>query len=390
MASHNALHVMIAAGEISGDKLGADLMKSLRVLRPDIQISGLGGPDMEAQGLQSLFPIDVIAVMGIGEILSRLRPILRRIAEMVAYVVEQNPDMLVLIDSPEFMHRVAHKVKQKKPNLLIVDYVAPQVWGWRQGRVKKMRAYFDHVLAVLPFEASVFNSLEGLESTYVGHPAIMRMGKASQGKAFRKKYMIEKDQRLIAVVPGSRMSEVKRMMGPFAETVKRVSSEFKDLRFIIPVVPHLKDFIEEAVAGWNIPPLLIYDEEDKLGLFHASHAALITSGTVSLELGLVGLPMIVGYRMGRFIEFIALRILQVPSVVQPNLILDRPVVPEFLGSRCHPDLLTPALISLIENERQIRDFQVQGLDEMRQLMQLKNGTPSENAALKILELTEQA
>lgn len=399
MAQNSGLHIMIAAGENSGDRLGAQLMASLKHAQADIKITGLGGPDMQAQGLASLFPMDDIAVMGVGEILARLRLILRRISQMVDFVVRENPDILVLIDSPEFAHRVAKKVKKQKPDLLIIDYVAPSVWAWRQRRAKKMRNYFDHVLAILPFEPNVFKALNGPDCTYVGHPATENLApidtessraENSRVENFREKYKIENTDSLIAVLPGSRMSEVKRMLNPLHETIKRVAQDADNLQFIIPAVPHLKEFITASVTDWDVDVLVIEGADDKLGLFHAAHCAIAASGTSSFELGLVGLPMIIGYRMGAFMEFIGAHLIRTPSVVLPNLILDKPIVPEFLGTRCHADLLAPALLALINNDGKCRDRQMAAFVEMRRIMQPKNGTQSMSAALKILDLSQKA
>ena len=379
------LHIMIAAGESSGDMLGAELMAALRNMHPAITISGLGGQAMEAQGLESLFPMAEIAVMGVSEILPRLPNLLRRINQMANYVISQQPDALVLIDSPEFAHRVAKKVKAELPDLPIITYVAPTVWAWRQGRAAKMKAYMDHVLAVLPFEPRVFESLNGPECSYVGHSAIHRMGTKKQATNFRQKYGFGKDK-IIAILPGSRVSEIRRLLPVYRDVFQSLEAKLAGFRLVVPAVSHLTSQIVEEVTDWRLPVTVIEGEDDKLGLFHSAHCALVASGTVSLELALVGVPMVVAYKMDRLMEFVLPRLIKIPSGVLPNLILDRPLIPEFLADRCRADLISEALLALVNNEGGLREYQLQGLKEVAEHMQPPDGSPSRTAANKILEL----
>ncbi|MGC6511362.1 MAG: lipid-A-disaccharide synthase [Parvibaculales bacterium] len=387
--SGSGLHIMIAAGESSGDMLGADLMMALCELDADVRITGLGGQAMEARGLKSLFPMADIAVMGIFEILPRLPNLLSRINQMAEYVIAQQPDALVLIDSPEFAHRVAKKVKASLPNVPIITYVAPTVWAWRQGRAAKMKAYMDHILAVLPFEPRVFESLNGPGCTYVGHSAIHRMGSSGNVSSFRSKYGFAKGD-IIAVLPGSRMSEIRRLLPIYRQVIETLEADLAGLHLVIPAVAHLSTQIRDEVAGWRVPVTVVEGEDDKLDLFHSAHCALVASGTVSLELALVGLPMVVAYKMDRLMEFVLPRIIKAPSVVLPNLILDRPLVPEFLTDRCRADLIAGALSSLIANEGGLRDYQIEGFKGVAELMRPAGGSPSRTAAMKILELAAEA
>ncbi len=379
-------HIMIVAGESSGDQLGAGLMGALRVQRPRVKISGLGGHAMIEAGLNSLFPMADIAVMGVAEILPRLPNLLRRINEMVAYIVMEKPDALVLIDSPEFTHRVAKKVKQVLPDLLIIVYVAPTVWAWRQGRAHKMKQYIDHILSVLPFEPRVFKNLGGPICSYVGHSAVAQLGSKKTANGFLKKYQFAKKDKIIALLPGSRISEVKRLLPIYHDTLALIEDEMTDCHLVLPTVSHLHDFIADEVKKWHLPVTLVEGEEDKLGLFHKAHTALVASGTVSLELSLIGVPMIVAYKMDKIIEFIIPRLVKTPSVVLPNLILDQPLVPEFLTRRCNPHLIAPALAGLINNNGGLRDYQLKGFEQVKSRMQPATGTPSQTAALKVLEL----
>ncbi len=379
-------HIMIAAGEASGDQLGGELMQALKKAAPQARITGLGGEAMKAQGLTSLFPMRDIAVMGLAEILPRLPLLLRRIQEMVDYVLAQSPDVLVMIDSPEFAHRVARKVKKQRPDIKIVIYVAPTVWAWRQGRAQKMRQFADHVLAVLPFEPRVYRALDGPDCHYVGHSVVQRMGTKKQGAAFKKKLSISKQEKIIAILPGSRISEIKRLLPIYRQVFTQLADQLPDCRFMLPAVAHLKAVIEAETANWPIKIELIEGEADKLGLFHAAHAALIASGTVSLELAMVGLPMIVAYKMDPVMEYVVPRMSKIPSVVLPNLILDEPLVPEFILHRCRAELIAPAFLALINNQSGLRDFQLAGLKRAQEIMQPPEGSPSQSAARRILDI----
>lgn len=397
--SSRAPHITIIAGESSGDALGGALIKDLRARKADILISGIGGPSMTAQGLDSIFPMADIAVMGLREIVPRLVPIMRRIRETVAYVCQAKPHALVLIDSPEFTHRVARRIKKQLPELPIIAYVAPTVWAWRHKRARHMTNYFDYVLALLPFEPRVFQQLGGPPCVYVGHPLVKRMLSSPQAQSaaqseaqnFRKRFAIEDNETLLAVLPGSRISEIKRLLPIFGDTLRLLAPRLNGLRVGVPVVPHVQQQVAKGVTNWPLKVELLADETDKIGLFYAARAALTASGTASLELALANLPMIVAYKADIILEYVLRRIVQTPSVVLPNLILDKPAVPEYLMERCTPALLAPALYDLLTNADGLHDSQSAAFAELQDIMQAK-GAPlqdtGQNAAEKVLELAK--
>jgi len=395
MSSH-APHIVIIAGESSGDALGGELIKELRARQTDMRISGIGGPSMTAQGLDSIFPMADIAVMGLREIVPRLVPIMRRISETVAYVCRTKPHALVLIDSPEFTHRVARRIKKHLPDLPIIAYVAPTVWAWRHKRARHMTNYFDYVLALLPFEPRVFQQLGGPPCAYVGHPLVKRMlappQAQSEAQNFRTRFAIGDDETLLAVLPGSRISEIKRLLPIFGDTLRLLAPRLNGLRVGVPVVPHVQQQVAEGVANWPLKVELLADEADKIGLFHAARGALTASGTASLELALANLPMIVAYKADIILEYVLRRIVQTPSVVLPNLILDKPIVPEYLMERCTPALLAPAVYALLTNAEGLHDSQSAAFAELRDIMQAHNGARSQNmgqsAAEKVLEFVK--
>ena len=340
-------HIMIVAGETSGDLLGADLMRALCAAQPDTKFSGVGGPAMSRAGFSSLFDMSEIAIMGLGPILANLRRLFGLADLTVAHACETQPDIVVLIDSPEFNHRVAARIKKRFPDVPIVCYVAPSVWAWRRGRARKMAAHFDAVLALFPFETQVFKALSGPPCHFVGHPIIGRVERLGQIPDFRKQHGLGADIPLLCVLPGSRMSEIRKIGPAFWETLLRIERCVEDLAVVIPVLPHTREVVHDMFGGGPFSPILVEDEGEKWAAFKAANAALVSSGTATLELGMAGLPSVVGYRMGKILTAFVLRSLRVPSAVIVNLVLDKPVMEEFLADRCDPDFLTPAVHKLL-------------------------------------------
>ncbi len=373
--------VFIVCGEHSGDALGAGLMRALKTrLGDDVQFAGVGGHGMEAEGLESLFPLDEIAVMGPVAILSRLPHLIRKVYETIEACLTFEPDLLVIIDAPEFTHPVARHVKAQRPDLPIVDYVSPSVWAWRPGRAKKMRPYVDHLLALLPFEPEAHARLGGPPCTYVGHPLIEKLGwyDALETASLSEKLKLDAQVIPLVVLPGSRRSEVSRLLHPFGETVHRLAEDGMNLAVLIPAVPRLRHMIDEGVRDWSVPVHLIDGEDDKWRAFKLSRAALAASGTVTLELGLAGTPMIVGYRVERTATWLRY-VINVKSVVLANLVLDENVFPEFIQERCVPEELAPALRSILIESPE-RAAQCTGLAKLRSVIAAGDQSPSETAA----------
>jgi lipid-A-disaccharide synthase len=379
-------HVMLVVGETSGDALGAALMTSVReVLGDNVRFSGVGGPRMEAEGLSSIFPMTDIAVMGPREVIPRLPLILRRMSETTRHAVETRPDLVVIIDSPDFTHTVAKRIHKKAPEIPIANYVSPSVWAWRRGRAKAMATYLRKVLALLPFEPAFFRAEAGLDCEYVGHPAIEKIASPEEGATFRKLKDIKPDAPVLLALPGSRTNEVKRLIGLMGETAVQVAAHHKGLRVVIPVVPHVQDLVVEAVKDWPIKPVLAFGDDEKRGAFAAATAAIAASGTVSLELGLAGIPMVVAYKIDPIAAWTVSRFLKVPTVVLVNLILDRPAVKEFLQHNCKSEDLSTALIPLIGDTKE-RQQALVDLTEMRELMGVGGPSPSTRAANVVLQM----
>ena len=370
------LTIALIAGEASGDQLGFKLMQALRVLHPDCRFIGVGGDRMREEGLNSLFPMTDIAVMGILPVLGRLPLILRRIRETADFVISSQPEALVIIDSPDFTHRVARRVRQSKPDIPIINDVSPTVWAWRPGRAARMRAYIDHVLALLPFEPEAHQRLGGPTCTYIGHPLIERLDelRPDAGEAHRR----ASKPPIVLVLPGSRRGEIARLMAPFGEAIALLAQQSPDpIDFVLPAVSHLEGMIRAAMADWPVKPRLVLGEADKYAAFRTARCALAASGTVTLELALAGVPHVVGYRVS-MLEAQLRYLIQVSTIVLPNLILGHNAVPEFLQEACNGPALATALLPLLTDTPQ-RQAQLDAMRELDQRMAVPV-SPSTGAA----------
>ncbi len=321
------LTIMLVCGEPSGDQLGAELMAGLRALGGDsVRIVGVGGQAMAAQGLQTLFPLDDTAVMGLREVVPKIPAILRRVREACDYAMAARPDAVVLIDSPDFTHRIARKLKRKSPSIRTVNYVAPQVWASRQYRAKAMARYFDMVLALLPFEAPFFEA-HGLHSVFVGHPVIERAARMKHGAELRARLGISANAPLLAVLPGSRTNEIRLLLPPFRQAVALLRKNIPDLVCVLPTVDHVAGRVREATKNWPTPLHILEGDADKFAAFDAADVALAASGTVTTELALAGTPMVVAYKMGWLTYKLMRPLISVKYATLVNIILDRPPFP---------------------------------------------------------------
>jgi lipid-A-disaccharide synthase len=383
-APNKPLRIWLIAGEESGDQLGAKLMRALKVvLGPaPVTFEGVGGEAMAAHGLRTLFPLSDIAVMGLGAVIARLPSIVRRVYRTVDAIVAGRPDAVVIIDSPEFTHAVARRVRRRLPALPIVNYVSPSVWAWRPGRARKMRAYVDHVLALKPFEPDAHRRLGGPPCTYVGHPLIERFDELRPAPGERPR--IDEDPINLLVLPGSRRSEISRLMGPFGATLGVLASRSpRPFRAILPAVSHLADEIKERSRSWPVAPEIVHGEAAKYAAFRGAHAALAASGTVSLELALSGVPMVIAYKVSS-IENRLRFLLTVPSIVLANLILAENVIPEHIQEDCTPEKLTAALLPLFSDSSE-RRRQLSAFARLDDLMSIGDEAPSMRAARIVLD-----
>jgi lipid-A-disaccharide synthase len=383
-AANNALRIFLIATEESGDRLGSSLMKALRQrLGGAVRFEGVGGQSMAREGLTSLFPIEELSIMGFAAVVKQLPMILRRIRETADAVIAAAPDMLVIIDSPDFTHRVARRVRAGNPAVPIVDYVSPTVWAWRPGRARAMRSYVDHVLALLPFEPEEYRRLAGPPCTYVGHPLIEQVGMLRPDAQERQRRNAPPP--VLLVLPGSRRSEIRHHMSVFGDTIGVLQRSSPEVDVILPTMPHLVDEITTAVASWPLRPRIVVGEDDKRASFRAARAALAKSGTVTLELALAGVPMVTAYRGGAVEAWIARRVVRVASVILANLVIGENVIPEFLQEDCVPDKLGPALQDVL-GETPLRLRQLEAFAKLDAIMTTDNQPPSSRAADVVLTM----
>ncbi|MFG5119017.1 lipid-A-disaccharide synthase [Methylorubrum sp. POS3] len=374
--------IWLVAGEDSGDQLGAKLIRALRGLSPaPLTLGGVGGEAMAAEGFGSLFPIDDVAVMGYLPVLARARTLLRRIRETVEDIVAARPDVLVIIDSPGFTHAVATRVRKRLPGLPIVDYVSPSVWAWRPWRAKGMVPFIDHVLALLPFEPEAHRRLGGPPCTYVGHPLIERLSDlrpSTEEQAIR-------DGRppVLAVLPGSRRSEIERLMPVFGRATAELVRRVGPFEIELPAVSRHRALIERLAVAWERQPRIVHGEPAKHATFRRARAALAASGTVTLELALSGVPMVVAYKVSRVEEVIARRLIQVPTIVLPNLILSENAMPEYVQADCTPERLADTLAPLMAGGP-ARRTQLDALGRIDDRMRLPGDEEPSRAAARIV------
>lgn len=384
MSGGACLRIMIVAGEPSGDALGAQLMAALRHLTGSaIEVTGVGGELMAEEGLTSLFNISDTSVMGLKEVVPKIPVILRRVRETADYAVRTRPDALVLIDSPDFTHRIARRLSRLAPQIKVIKYVAPQVWGSRPWRAQKLAEIVDHLLALLPFEPAFFESY-GLDTHFVGHPVIERADKIRDGAGFRAAHGLAPEAPVLCVLPGSRTNEVRCLMPEFRETVRLLSMEVSELVTVTPAVPHVRETLNSAFTDWPVPAVLV-GQEEKFRAFAASDAALAASGTVTTEVALAHVSMVCAYKVGWLTSAIARHFISAKFVTLINLIRHEGVVPEFVQEAClAPEMA--AELALLLNDRDAATRQVAAQDTALAELGLGKEPPSVRAARAVLDV----
>ncbi len=376
------LNIWLLAGEASGDILGARLMTALRARRPDISFMGIGGPRMEEAGLNSLFPMRDLAVMGLAEILPRLRALSRRLDEAVADIERQKPDLVVTIDSPGFALRLLARIKHL--GLKRVHYVGPQVWAWREHRVKTYPGLWDRLLCLLPFEVAFFAG-HGLPAIFVGHPVLQSGADRGDAARFRSRHGVAPGRPIVILMPGSRRTEAPRLMPVLGRAMALLAKDFPNLLPVIPSSPAVAEIVAAHAAAWAVQPLILTDVDDKHDAYAAAGAALTKSGTSTLELALAGVPMAVTYRVNPISAAIARRLIRVPHVAMVNLLAGRAVVPELLQQDCTPRKLATTVRTLL-TERAVADAQKAAFGAVMESLRAPAGLPSEAAAEAVLSV----
>ncbi len=378
--------VMLVCGEPSGDQLGCQLMRALKTLAPQIEITGVGGPAMAREGLNSLFSLDATAVMGLREVVPAIPRILRRVREATDFAVATRPDAVVLIDSPDFTHRIAHAIKKRAPSIRTVNYVAPQVWASRSYRTRQMAKDFDLVLALFPFEVP-FLRRYGLKAEFVGHPVIERAARVTGGEALRTRLGLSTNTPLLALLPGSRSSEIRFILPVFRQAVEILARRIPGLVTVLPTLPHVAGKVAAATENWPTPLHVLDSEADKYAAFDAADVALAASGTVTAELALARTPLVVGYRVGGLTYALSSLIMNVKYITLANIILEREAVPEFLQGRMTPQALADGVERLLRDEA-VRAAQIADLNEFSRLLGEGTEAPSLRAARTLLSFID--
>ena len=378
--------IWLVAGEASGDVLGGRLITALKAARPDLGFSGIGGPRMLQAGLkQSLFPMSDLAVMGLAEVLPRVVSLRRRLNEAVADIKANPPDLVVTIDSPGFTLRLLKRIQGL--GLRRVHYVAPQVWAWREERVREFPGLWDRLLCLLPFEEAFF-AKHGLPVQFVGHPVLQSGADTGVAARFRDRHDIAPDAKVVVLMPGSRRNEAPRLLPVFGRTLSLLAADFPGLVPVIPSSPVVAEMVARHVAKWPVKPLIVTDADEKHDAYAASGAALTKSGTSTLELALAGVPMAVTYRVNPVTAALARRMIRVPHVAMVNLLAGREIVPELLQQDCTPAKLRETLCTLLTDEA-TAGAQRAAFAEIIASLRAPSGLPADAAAKAVLDVLGQ-
>jgi lipid-A-disaccharide synthase len=377
--------IFVVSGEASGDNLAAALMRALKTQTVGrVRFAGVGGPQSEREGLESLFPMRELSVMGLAEVLPHLPRLIKRLNQTVEAARRLKPDAVVTVDSPGFCLRLAHHLRGA--GIPIIHYVAPQLWAWGPFRARKLRKRVDHIMALLPFEVPFFAQY-GIPCTYVGHPTIDSGVERGDGTAFRARHGVPQDVPLLCVIPGSRAGEVRRMLPVFGDALVLLKQTYPDLRIVIPAVPSTAEVVSSLTQDWPLD-LVFADIAERYDAFAASNAAMAKSGTVTLELAIANVPMVVAYRVSPATAFLVRRIgVSVEHASLVNLLAGRAVVPELLQEACTAARLAASVDELLRS-KETHAAQSKGFGEVIKALGEPNPPPSERAAKLVLDIVE--
>lgn len=382
------LKIYLIAGEPSGDLLGSRLMRALRSkTNNQVEFHGLGGDTMEGEGLNSLFDISELAIMGLVEIIPSIPRVLRRIKETISDIQRVQPDIVITIDSWSFSSRVHTALRKLKTGIPQLHYVAPQVWAWKKKRAKTMYKYVDGLMTLLPQEPKYFTPYN-LETTFVGHPVIESEVLQADGEAFRRQYNIPANKKIISVLPGSRHTEVSRLLPVFLEAAKLLLAQDNDLFFVIPTVKTVSKYIKAEAAKSDLPLLVVETQQDRYNAFQASSAAIAASGTVALELAITHIPHIVAYKVSPLTAYIVRKIVNIQFVNLSNIMLGREIIPELIQQRCVAGNIAQYIQELL-SKGDLYQRQMDGFAKVKETLSNGTQTPSENASDIILEMIKR-
>ncbi len=339
------LSIYLVCGEPSGDFLGDRLMRKLIAeTGSQVRFRGVGGPAMRAQGLESLFAMEELAVMGLVEVLPHARRILHRMGQVARDVRDTRPDVVITIDAPSFSIGVARRLRDfEVPK---IHYVSPTVWAWRPWRTGKFARLFDCLMTLLPFEPAFFADTD-LDCRFVGHPIVESDAVGGSGKSFRRSRGIGDEETVLCILPGSRRGEITRLAEVFGEALDILERQVGAFRVVVPTVPGMATLVRNSVQAWPGTPLVIKDTQEKYDAMAAGNAAIVASGTATLELALAGTPMVVAYRVAPVTAFLLRRMIRTPYAALANILLDIEIIPELLQKDCTPEALAKHLLPLL-------------------------------------------
>jgi lipid-A-disaccharide synthase len=378
--------VFLIAGETSGDVLGGRLMAALKEeTAGKIRFAGVGGREMKAEGLDSLFPMAELSIMGLAEVLPHLPRVMRRLKETTRAIRWARPDALVTIDSPGFNFRVARRMHGA--GIPLIHYVAPSVWAWRPGRARKIARFLDHLLALFPFEPPYFER-EGLPCSFVGHPVVESGADRGDGAGFRARHRIPETAPLLCLLPGSRHGETARLLPIFHDVLALLAERFEGLHATVPTVGSVAADVAHAAGAWPVPTVVVEEGKEKYDAFAAADVALAASGTVALELGMAQTPSIITYKVNAATAWVARRLLSLRFVSPVNILLEREVMPELLQDDCRPDLLADAVGGLLEDDAE-RGRQKAAMREALAMIGHGGPSPSKRAARVVLNVIRE-
>jgi len=380
----NKLKVYLIAGEPSGDLLGSRLMRAIRRKTDDnVDFYGLGSDTMEAEGLKSLFDISDLAIMGLVEVIPSIPKVLKHIKNTIDDIINVKPDVVITIDSWSFCARVHKKLRKLKTGIPQIHYVAPQVWAWKKKRARTMYKYIDALMTLLPQEPKYFTPYN-LETVFVGHPVIESEALTAKGDDFRNKFSVASNQKVITLLPGSRKTEVSKLLPVFLEAAETLYQQNHNLYFVIPTVKTVSSQVKNIVAQNKIPIKVVETQQERYQAFQASEVAIAASGTVALELAICNIPHVVAYKVSPLTAWIVSKVMKIQFVNLTNIMLGRLIVPELLQEQCNAKIIASKTNELM-NKQDLYEREINGFSKVKSTLSKGSQTPSENAADFILE-----
>ena len=382
------MKIYLIAGEPSGDMLGARLMRALKEKDENISFLGVGGDNMQKEGLNSLFDITDLAIMGLVEVIPSIPKVLRHIKNTVNDIIEKKPDIVITIDSWSFSARIHKKLRKLGIKVTQLHYVAPQVWAWKKKRAKTMYKYIDHLLTLFPNEPKYFTPYN-LSTDFVGHPAIESSMINIDTCSFKEKYHIKDNQKIVLILPGSRHNEVANLLPSFIETANKLKENDKNLFFILPTVKTVEKRVRNMLETLNSDILVLTTQEERYQASRLASLAIAASGTVALELAIISVPHLVAYKVPSLTAFIARHFTNIKYVNLTNILLDKPIVPELLQEECNLENLYKTSNQLLDTSSLLYNNEKQGFQELRKVLGVGELKPSQKSAEIILNLIHQ-